>query len=321
MPNTHATAVASAADPAEYGLVLDVLSAQIGATAAHIEDSVTRVCGSFASIARRTKESAAHAAGGAGDAGALATAQATIAALLGRMDQVQRAAEESVETLRRIEAISDRVNRIQRSLEEVDLVAHTLKMLALNARIEAARAGAHGRAFGVVASETGDLATAVRATAKSVRGMVESLWTEVQDSTKRMRAGLIMDQSADEIRRAADQSREEGARALESLTRANADMQALVAEAAANSARLADDINEAMTALQFQDSVSQQLEHVRAALDEAGDGLAGDGGDATDLLDRLRARATMDSERQVLDRLTNRSPSAAGSAPNSIELF
>lgn len=320
MTRTDTTADDMAAAAAEYGLVLDVLSAQLGATAAHVEESVVRVCGSFASIARRTKENAAHATGAA-DGGALATAQATIAGLLGRMDQVQRAAEQSVATLRRIEAIGTRVDQIQQSLEEVDLVAHTLKILALNARMEAARAGTHGRAFGVVASETGELATTVRATAKAVREMVEALWADVSDSTKQMRAELLKDQSATDISRAADQSREEGTHALAALTRAHADMQTLIAEAAANSSRLAEDIGEAMTALQFQDAVSQQLEHVRIALDEARDGLvSGQPGEAAALLDRLRARTTMQSERQVLERLSPHAP-AQPAIDSSIELF
>lgn len=312
-------------DSAEYGLVLDVLSAQLGATAKHVEESVSRVCTSFASIARRTKENADHAAAASGnDGGALTTARSTIDGLLGRMDQVRRAADESVETLRRIEAIGSRVDRIQKSLEGVDSVAQALRILALNAQIEATRAGDQGKAFAVVATETGVLANAIRTTSTSVHEMVDELWKEVKDSTKRMRAGLLRDQSAADLGRAADQSREEGRRALEALTRAHADMQGLVAEAAANSARLAEDIGEAMTALQFQDAVNQQIEHVMAALTEARDGLAsGHPGEAAALLDRLRARTTMQSERQVLDRLSNRASAAAGtpSAPSSIELF
>jgi methyl-accepting chemotaxis protein len=303
-----------------------VLSAQLDDTARHVEESVVRVCTSFSSIARRTKESAAHAASAAGRAGgsdgAQVTARSTIAGLLGRMDQVRRAADQAVDTLRRIEGIATRVDRIQRSLDDVDAVAHSLRILALNARIEAVRAGERGHAFGVVAAETGRQAEAVGATAKSVRGMVDALWHEVKASTEQMRGGLVQSK-ADDLGRAADLSREEGARALDALAGSQAEMQALVAGAAANSQRLAADIEDAMTALQFQDSVNQQLEHVASALKEARAALdAGDGARADDLLDRLRARATMQSERRVLDRVTNRTPVDAGdSAPGSVELF
>ncbi|MDY3557949.1 hypothetical protein R5W23_006286, partial [Gemmata sp. JC673] len=50
----------------EVGVVLDVLSAQLGETARHIEGAVAQVCTSFASIARRSKEGAARAARAAG---------------------------------------------------------------------------------------------------------------------------------------------------------------------------------------------------------------------------------------------------------------
>jgi methyl-accepting chemotaxis protein len=319
------------------GLVLDALSAQVRDTSRHIEESVSRVCTSFASIARRTKENAAHAVrsadrGGGTDGDPLVTARATIAAMLGRMDQVRRAADESVETLRRLEGIATRVDRIQASLEQVDGVAHALRILALNAKIEAARAGDQGNAFGVVASETGVLANTIRQTSRSVHEMVDELWQEMKDSTVRMRAGLIQDRGTADVGRAADLSREEGTRALDALTRAHTDMQGRVAEAATNSERLAGDIEEAMTALQFQDAVSQQLDHVAAALGEARAALdAGDGSRADDLIERLRTRSTMRSERQILDRLSGRTAAgsagaetpadAADAAPGSVELF
>jgi len=320
----------SETEPTGVGLVLDVLSAQLDDTAKQVEDSVTKVCMSFTSIARRTKANAARATLAADSSGsdgnALETARLTISGLLRRMDRVQRAADESVETLRRIEAISQRVDKIQASLDDVDQVSHALKILALNAKIEAARAGKNGNAFGVVATETGVLAARIRETAKSVRGMVDGLWEEVKASTRRMRVELVQDQSAGEMGRVAEQSREEGTRALDALTRAHVLMQGQVAEAASNSEKLAEDIEEAMTALQFQDAVNQQIEHVVSALHEAREVLeSGDESQAENLVDKLRLRATMQSERLLLARITNGTTGTSGeledSAPSSVELF
>ncbi|MDY3556018.1 methyl-accepting chemotaxis protein [Gemmata sp. JC717] len=311
----------------EVGVVLDVLSAQLGETARHIEGAVAQVCTSFASIARRSKEGAARAARAAGAAAgpgadAQVTARATIATLLTRMDQVRRAADEAVATLHRIEGIAGRVDRIQRSLDDVDAVAYALRILAVNARVEAARAGPQGRGFAVVAAETGRQAEAILGTAKSVRGMVDGLWGEVRESARRMRAALLRDDGAAELNRAAEVSREEGARALDALARAQADMQAEVKAGAAGAEQLAGDIEDAMTALQFQDAVNQQLDHVAAALREARDALSDDPARGAQLLERLRARATMQSERRVVDRVTAPEPtSEAGDASGSFELF
>ncbi|MDY3563402.1 hypothetical protein R5W23_004905, partial [Gemmata sp. JC673] len=91
---------------------------------------------------------------------------------------------------------------------------------------------------------------------------------------------------------------------------------------AAGAEQLAGDIEDAMTALQFQDAVNQQLDHVAAALREARDALSDDPARGAQLLERLRARATMQSERRVVDRVTAPEPtSEAGDASGSFELF
>jgi methyl-accepting chemotaxis protein len=298
--------------------VLAVASSQIGATAKQVEEAVATVCRSFAGIVRRTKEAAAQATTGGQDGGALDTARRTISDLMGRMDGVRKAADEAVNTLKQIEQIGQRVDRIQESLSGVDQVAHMLHILAMNARIEAVRAGDRGRTFAVVASETQTLATNIRATAIAIREMVTGLWQEVRDSTRRMRSGLIDDRS-DDLSRATELSREEGTQALDALGRAHADMQRTVAAAADNAARVAADVAQAITALQFQDAVNQQLEHVREALADARGCLAsGDPAAADALLDRLQGRLTMESEREHLrGRATAPAPAAGG----SVELF
>ncbi|HEY1188984.1 MAG TPA: methyl-accepting chemotaxis protein [Gemmata sp.] len=313
----------SSSDAPQLGVVLAAVSAQLEDTARHIEESVARVCTSFAGIARQSKEGAARAARAAVTGNAQTTARTTIAALLSRMDHVQRAADEAVATLHRLEGITSRVNNIQQTLVNVDAVAYALRILALNARIEAAHTGLKGKGFEVVASETGRQAELVAAAAKSVRVMVDELWQEVREGTQRMRGALVHGGTASDLRRAAGESREEGARALDALERAQEEMQAEVRAAADGAGRLAENIEDAMTALQFQDAVNQQLAHAAAALGEVRNVLAtGDLDQTGALLDQLRARATMQSERRILDQLDQQAQATTcDSAPGSVELF
>src|SRR4051794_6302509 len=55
-------------------------------------------------------------------------------------------------------------------LREIDRVADTTKILALNALIQAAQAGEHGRSFAVVAEEGGRVARNVRSLSEGLNG-------------------------------------------------------------------------------------------------------------------------------------------------------
>lgn len=80
-----------------------------------------------------------------------------------------RGFQETVGTL--VSSSSD----IRSILETVQGFAAQTNLLALNAAIEAARAGEHGRGFAVVADEVRDLATKVRAATEQISSMVEAM--------------------------------------------------------------------------------------------------------------------------------------------------
>ena len=95
-----------------------------------------------------------------------------------------------------------------------------------------------------------------------------------------------------------------------------------MAEAAANSKQLAEDIGDAVIALLCQDAVSQQIGHVVSALNETHDALAAGNTDrAGELLERLRAQSTMRSEQDLLDRMTGQTTAGRADAQGSVELF
>lgn len=81
-----------------------------------------------------------------------------------------------------ISRLGDRTREIDKVIELITTIARQTNMLALNAGIEAARAGAQGRGFGVVAEEVKKLAEQTSQAAVQVSGLIE----EIQTETKRL---------------------------------------------------------------------------------------------------------------------------------------
>lgn len=85
----------------------------------------------------------------------------------------QKLQEEKLEQL--VSRISGTSNDIVQAVQHILGELRTLKLLALNARIEAARAAEHGAGFAVVAQEMKSLADTTREEADRIRSLMETL--------------------------------------------------------------------------------------------------------------------------------------------------
>ncbi|MCK9700630.1 methyl-accepting chemotaxis protein [Pseudomonas syringae pv. syringae] len=102
---------------------------------------------------------------------------------------IQALAEEVEVSAQKVQALALHSQSIGGVIQVISTIADQTNLLALNAAIEAARAGEQGRGFAVVADEVRTLASRTQASTEEIRGIIQQLQGATDAAVQQMQAG------------------------------------------------------------------------------------------------------------------------------------
>ncbi|QLC49464.1 PAS domain-containing protein [Methanolobus zinderi] len=232
--------------------------------------------------------------------------------LLVKMDGIKDASSESSHVIMELDGKSKQIGEI---VNLITNIADQTNLLALNAAIEAARAGEHGRGFAVVADEVRKLAEDSGNAAKQIAGLIH----EIQEGTSN--AVTSMQQGSEEVSTGAE-ALNEAASVIEKVVSAGDLIASMVQDIAAAAQEQSASIEEVTSSVEEVSAISEEsaagTEEASAAVQEQTATMQELSRSAEDLA-LLAGEMKSVVDKFMLDEMATGATTSPGSGPDSPE--
>ena len=208
----------------ETGMVASAMTEM----SASIQD-VARSAGSAAQAAREADQQSARG-------------EAAVDGTISRISNLADAVEKVGQVIQRLDADSQNIGKV---LDVIRGIAEQTNLLALNAAIEAARAGEQGRGFAVVADEVRTLASRTQESTNEIMDMIQRLQNGASEAVATMESGHAATQEtvtqANNTKQVLD--------AIKNAVSSISDMNTQIATAAEEQSAVAEELNRNITVI------------------------------------------------------------------------
>ncbi|MDD2741942.1 MAG: methyl-accepting chemotaxis protein [Rhodocyclaceae bacterium] len=186
---------------------------------------------------------------------------------------IQKISSTVSDTSDRIRALAERANQVSSIANVIKDIAGQTNLLALNAAIEAARAGEQGRGFAVVADEVRKLAERTSSATTEIEQMIVGIQSDTTGAVEAMSAALPEVQAGVDLANSASeslQSIEEGARRtlarVAEVADSTREQSAVSTQIAQRVEQIANMVDETTTTIRGTSASAHQLEQIANSL-------------------------------------------------------
>lgn len=243
--------------------VVPIWSRQVETTRNQTETAIMELANRFVGInakleaSVRASQSAAGDLAGNTESGAVAVMMKSESSLNSVIDSLREAQHSRNDMLEQVRGLNDYTGELRAMAVKVAEIAAQTNLLALNAAIEAARAGEAGRGFAVVADEVRKLSSLSSETGKKMSDTVDIISSAITSVFK------IAESSSENDLKSVANSELIIQQVLQSFTNVTSHLSDSAEQLQQESAGIRDELSDVLVSLQFQDRVSQILVHVR----------------------------------------------------------